>query len=213
MTPLTMLGLAAAAAVVGAGVGRSQERLVRRAGGPRGTSAMVDGGLERIRWVAPAVAVTLGLRTAMSAQPSAALVWLPLAVIGPWLLAVLATGIGSAERVLAAAAFFTANGIIVNIAFTGRAEALLTAPVGLLILGGVGLAARRLAGGRAGEVEVRVAAVVGLAAGAFGWQPMALALLWSLVVFGVSWAVRRLAQPRIAPALLAGAWAAAIVVL
>lgn len=213
MTPLAMLGLAAAAALIGAGVGRSQERAVRRAGGPLGTSAMVDGGLERVRWVAPAVAVTLVVRTALSDQPSAALVWLPLAVVGPWLLAVLVTGIGSADRMLAVAAFFTANGVIVNIAFTGRAEALLTAPFGLLLLGAVGLAARRLVPSGVGELEVKVAAVVGLAAGAFGWAALALALLWALGVFGVAWASRRPAQPRVGPAVLAGAWVAAIAVL
>ncbi len=93
-----MMALAALAAVLGMAVGRSLERLLRRAGGPLGTSAMVDIGLARLRWVAPAVVASLILKAATSTTPSAALVWVPLALVGPWLVAVHGRCLGRCAR-------------------------------------------------------------------------------------------------------------------
>ena len=210
MTPLMMVALAAVAALLGVGVGRSQELLLRRAGGPRGTSAIVDVGLARLRWVAPAVVVSLVIKAAVSSTPSAALAWVPLALVGPWLVAVHYLGIGTVDRVLAVAAFFTANGIIVAIAFTGDAGALLSAPLGMALVAGLALLGRRLLGDVVGVVEVKVAALVGLATGSLGWTAVALAVVWALAALATAglWGRSRLA--RVAPALLAGAWVAAL---
>lgn len=213
MTPVTMMALAAAAALLGVGVGRSQERLLRRAGGPLGTSAMVDVGLARLRWVAPAVVASLVIKTTVSATPSAALVWVPLALVGPWLVAVHYVGIGTADRVLAVAAFFTANGIIVAVAFTGNAGALFTAPLGMALVTGLVLLGRRLLGDIVGVVEVKVAALVGLATGSLGWPAVALAVLGATAALATAWLGGRSQIARVAPALLAGAWVAALATL
>jgi hypothetical protein len=210
MTPLKMLALAAAAALLGLAVGRSQERLLRRAGGPLGTSAMVDVGLARLRWVAPAVVASLVLKAAVSATPSAAVVWVPLALVGPWLVAVHYIGIGTADRVLAVAAFFTANAIIVAVAFTGNARALVTAPLGAALLAGLALLGRRLLGDAVGVVEVKLAALVGLATGSLGWAAVALAVLAAAAALATAWLWGRSRLARLAPALLAGAWVAAV---
>jgi hypothetical protein len=213
MTPVTMVALAAAAAVLGMGVGRSQERLLRRAGGPRGTSAMVDVGLARLRWVAPAVVASLVLKAALSDQPPVALAWVPLALVGPWLVAVHYVGFGTADRVLAVAGFFTANLIIVAVAFTGDAAALLTAPLGMVLVAGLALLGRRLLGDAVGVLEVKVAALVGLASGSLGWPAVALAVLWAVVALATTWVWGRSRFARVAPALLAGAWVAALATL
>lgn len=77
---------------------------------------------------------------------------------------------------LAVTAFFTANGIIVAVAFTGDAGALVTPPLGMALVAGLALLGRRLQ----------------------------LATAWL-------WGRSRLA--RVAPALLAGAWVAALATL
>lgn len=205
-----MVAIAALAALLGAAVGRSQERLLRRAGGPLGTSAMVDVGLARLRWVAPAVIASLVLKAATSSTPSAALVWVPLALVGPWLLAVHYLGIGTADRVLAIAAFFTANGIVIAVAFTGDARALVTAPLGMLLVAGLALLARSLLGDTVTVVEVKVAALVGLATGSLGWAAVGLAVSWTAVVLAMAWLSGRSRLAHVAPAVLAGAWVAAI---
>ncbi len=210
MTPMTMMALAVVAALLGIAVGRSQELLLRRAGGPLGTSAMVDVGLARLRWVAPAVVASLVLKAAVSPTPSAAVVWVPLALVGPWLVAVHYLGIGTADRVLAVAAFFTANAIIVAVAFTGDAGALVTAPLGMALVAGLALLARRLLGDIVGVVEVKVAALVGLATGSLGWPAVALAVLCAAAAVATAWLWGRSRLARVAPALLAGAWVAAL---
>ena len=210
MKPLTMMALAAVAALLGIAVARSQEHLLRRAGGPLGTSALVDVGLARLRWVAPAVLASLVLKAALSSTPPATLVWVPLALVGPWLVAVHNLGIGTADRVLAVAAFFTANAIIVAVAFTGDAGALVTAPLGMVLVSGVALLGRRLLGDIVTVAEVKVAALVGLATGTLGWAVVALAVLWTAVVLATAWLWGRSRLARVAPALLAGAWVAAL---
>jgi hypothetical protein len=119
-------------------------------------------------------------------------------------------GIGTVDRVLAVSAFFTANGIIVAVAFTGDAGALLTAPLGMALVAGLALLGRRLLGDVVGVVEVKVAALVGLATGSLGWTAVALAVVWALAALATAglWGRSRLA--RVAPALLAGAWVAAL---
>ena len=213
MRPLTMMALAALAALLGMAVGRSQERLLRRAGGPLGTSAMVDVGLARLRWVAPAVVASLILKAATSTTPSAALVWVPLALVGPWLVAVHYLGIGTADRVLAVAAFFTANGVVVAVAFTGNAGALVTAPLGMALVAGLALLGRRLLGDTVTVVEVKVAALVGLATGSLGWAAVGVAVVWTAVVLVTAWLWGRSRLARVAPALLAGAWVAVLATL
>jgi hypothetical protein len=174
---------------------------------------MVDVGLARLRWIAPAVVASLVLKAAVSTTPSAALVWVPLALVGPWLVAVHYIGIGTADRVLVVAAFFTANAIIVAVAFTGDASALVTAPLGMALVAGLALLARRLLGNIVGVVEVKVAALVGLATGSLGWAAVALAVLCAAAALATAWLWGRSRLARVAPALLAGAWVSALATL
>ena len=213
MTPLAMVALAGLAAMLGVALGRSQERLLRRAGGPLGTSAMVDVGLARLRWIAPAVVASLVLKAAVSTMPSAALAWVPMALVGPWLVAVHFIGIGTADRVLTVAAFFTANGVIVAVAFSGDVGALITAPLGMALLAGLAWLGRRLLGDIIGTVEVRLAALVGLATGSLGWNAVALAVLVATAALAITWPWGRSRFVRVAPALLGGAWVAALATL
>jgi hypothetical protein len=213
MGPLTVLALAAGAVMLGAGLGLSEVVLLRRAGGSLATSAIIDVWAGRLRWLAPAIAGTLTLKTALSSRPQMALAWLPLVVAGPWLVAVLATGVGALNPTLLVATVLTANGVVMTVAFSGSADALLTAPLGMALLAGIAALVNRIAPGLVSLRDAQLAAFVGLATGALGWPAIGLALL---CVAAILCAVRALARNRglpVAPALLAGAWVAAAVVL
>ncbi len=213
MSPLIVLTLAVAGGVMGIGVGLVQERQLRKAGGWAATSAMGDVGLERLRWVAPAVMATLAAKTALSDQPFAVLACLPLAVAGPWLLTVHATRIGSPDRVLAATAFLTANCVIFAAAFTGTGQALVTAPLGLVLLTCGALVAGRLLAGTVTIAEVKLAALVGLATGTLGWPALTIAMLCASILGVGSAALGHFRRPALVPALLAAAWVATLAAL
>jgi hypothetical protein len=72
------------------------------------------------------------------------------------------------------------------------------------------LLGRRLIGDVIGVVEVKVAALVGLVTGSLGWPAVALAVLWAAAALATAWLGGRSRLARVAPALLVGAWVAAL---
>lgn len=211
MGPMAWLALAGTAAGLGAALGRSEGLLLRRASGTLATSAVVDVGVQRLHWLAPAVALSLAIRAASSARPAVALVLVPLAVLGPWLAAARATGLGPADRGLTMAGVLSANGVVLATAFTGRAEILVTGFLGAALLTAIAVLARWSAPGVVGDAELKLAALVGLVIGALGWPAVALCLLWAAAAVAAATGRRR-GSP-VVPALLGGAWLAALAAL
>lgn len=212
MGPMAWLALAGTAAGLGMALGRSEGLLLRRTSGTLATSAVVDVGVRRLHWLAPVVALTLAIRTATSPRPALALALVPLAVLGPWLAVARVPGLGSADRGLPMAGALSANGVVLAAAFTGSAEILVTGFLGAALLTAVALVARWSAPGLVGDAEVRLAALVGLTTGALGWPAVALPLLWSAAAVAVARG-RRPGSRAIVPALLGGAWLAALATL
>ena len=211
MGPITVIALAAVAGLFGAGVGLSSERLARR-GRPE-PAAEAESRLESLRWLAAAAAGTLAVKASLSGQPGLALAWLPLLLVAPWLVAVQLVGARPPGRVLGVTTFLTVNGVVLATAFTGRPGLLVSAALGFVLTACLAVLVRRLVGGLVTDVEVQIAALVGLACGSLGLPAVGIALVWAVVSAGAAWAFGRFRVHPVGTALLAGAWVAATLAL
>jgi hypothetical protein len=168
---------------------------------------------DRLHWLAAAVAATLAVKIAFAVQPPLALSWLPLALIAPWLVGARSAGLKPSDYLLVGATFFTLNGVVLAMAFTGRTERLLSALLGSLVAAGAVFLVGRVRPGLVGTSEVGIAALVGIATGAAGLWAVAVALLWAGGVVVAAVARRRPTGVHLGIGLLAGAWVAGVISL
>lgn len=208
MNPLLAATIAAvAAAPVGWLLRRNLARLAYR------TEAEADlphpGPRTWVVWVTIAVFVTIAAKAALHPEPALMLPVLPVAIAGPWLAAVDLDVMRLPNRVLALTAAASITLVAATTAITGSSTPAISAAIGSLAAGGLFAISHTITRGGIGYGDVKLAAIIGLAIGHLGLQPLWLGLLAGTTTAFVWARLRRHAGPvAYGPWLLLGVGAA-----
>lgn len=163
-------------------------------------------------WAATAVFATIGYKLATVAAPGLLLPAIPLALAGPWLAAVDLDVMRLPNRILlhtASATIVIIGGVAVT---TASATPAVDAVVGSLASGGAFAISHAVTRGGIGYGDVKLAALLGLAIGPLGLQPLWIGPLAGTTAAFLWGKVRRQAGPlAYGPWLLLGVGAALLV--